>query len=257
MAHEEPPRPPILLCRLCREGIWAVQKFVLVGMGAAHVTCLERSADDDLTGVERSRVIRLCWDHPVAACEACRREYRITEMGNDMLTGRYYFCPYCRADLVWSVRQHIADCAVIHQSNPQWQAEVREALTRARETRKSSQQLRDASELTRIESEVLRDRVQDTTEAARQAKQDAERIKRSDPLATSRTGNIRCAYCQVLLIETEEASFDVPQQFQMRVLDPATNRVAIFCPTCGRETIANWTPPVTPRDPEGNADKGR
>src|SRR5262245_44709238 len=115
----------MFLCRLCHEGIRAGQEFILLGKGAAHSACLERSAADDLTDIERSRVIRLCWDHPVAACEACHREYRITEMGNDMLAGRYYFCPYCRADLVWSVRQHIADCAVIHQSNPQWQAEVR------------------------------------------------------------------------------------------------------------------------------------
>src|SRR5262245_8779694 len=224
MADAEPPRPPMLVCRLCRQGIWAVQKFVLVDMGAAHVACLERSAADDLTGVERSRVIRLCWDHPVAACEACHREYRITEMGNDMLTGRYYFCPYCRADLIWSVRQHLADCAAVLQNDPRWQAEVREALRRARETRKTSQQIRDASELTRIESEVLRAKVEDTTEVARQAQQDAERIKRANPAAPTAPGNIRCGYCQALLIETDATSFHAPKQFPMRLLDPATNR---------------------------------
>src|SRR5262245_1189614 len=245
MADAEPPRPPMLVCRLCRQGIWAVQKFVLVDMGAAHVACLERSAADDLTGVERSRVIRLCWDHPVAACEACHREYRITEMGNDMLTGRYYFCPYCRADLVWSVRQHIADCAVILQNDARWQAEVRDALTRARETRKASQQLRDASDLARVESEVLRAKAQNMTEAARQAQLDAEHVRRSEPSADSGIRDIRCVHCHALLVQTGATSFHVTKQCQMRLLDPSSNRVAIICPTCGRQTLAHWTPPGT------------
>src|SRR5262245_51024990 len=118
MPDDELSRPALFLCRLCHQGIRASQEYVFVGKGAAHAACLERSAADDLADSERSRVIRLCWDHPVAACEACQREYRITEMGTDMLTGRYYFCPYCRADLVWSVRQHLADCAVILQNDP-------------------------------------------------------------------------------------------------------------------------------------------
>ena len=102
-------------------------------------------------------------------------------MGNDLLTGRYCFCPFCRADLVWSVRQHIVDCAVVSQNDPRWQAEVREALRRARETRKASQQLHDAVELTRIESEVLLSKARQAAEGARQAQQDAERVKRESP----------------------------------------------------------------------------
>src|SRR5262245_31898104 len=183
MADHQQSRPaaPTVLCRLCGEGIWTVEELVLAGLGAAHATCLERSADDDLTDVERSRLIRNCSDHPVAACEACHREYRITEMGNDMLGGRYYFCPFCRVDLVWSVRKHIVECAVISQNDPRWQAEVREALAHAREVRKVSSQLRDTSELARVTSEELQRRARITAVAARRAAEESERIKRERP----------------------------------------------------------------------------
>jgi hypothetical protein len=116
MGDASPLRKPTVVCRLCGEGIWSVEELVLAGLGAAHAACMERSAADDLTHVERSHLIRNCWNHPVARCEACAREYRVIEMGTDMLRGRYYFCPFCRVDLVWSapsahrgLRRHLAE----------------------------------------------------------------------------------------------------------------------------------------------------
>jgi hypothetical protein len=181
MAEEEPSRKcaPAFICRLCRQEIGEADKSVLVGLSAAHATCLERSATDDLTDVERSRLIGLCWDHPVAVCDACSRGYRITGMGSDMVIGRYWLCLSCRADLVWSIRQHIATCAVVRQNDPVWQEDVREVLAKAREMGQS--QLLNASELIMIESEILRSKARQTTDVARLAQKKSRRIKRSGP----------------------------------------------------------------------------
>ena len=141
-----------------------------------------------LSDDERSRLIRICWDHEVAVCGTCSREYRLNEMGADLFSGQYYLCPFCQVDLVPSIRRHITECAGIRPEDPQWQAGVRETLTCARETRKTGGQLQDASELARVESEVLQARAQETAEAARQAQRDAQRIKREPPA-------FRCSLC--------------------------------------------------------------
>ena len=180
-----PPRPPAptLLCYVCGEGIWKATDLTLEDGRTAHIACLEREtgnplALDPLTGDERSRLTRNCWDHEVAVCGLCSRKYRLTEMGSDLTRGQYHFCPFCRVDLTWSIRQHIAACTVIRHNDPRWQTEVREALAHAREARKTSQQLRDAAELARIESELLLTRAREVAEAARQAQEKSEQIKR-------------------------------------------------------------------------------
>ena len=171
MAGYEAPRPPTptVLCRLCGEGIWKVAELVVEDGRAAHVVCLERHAVDPLTGDERTRLICTCCDHEVAFCGVCSRKYRITEMGTDLFTERHNLCPFCRLDLTWSIRQHIASCPVVRQNDPAWQATVRDALAHARETRKASQQLRDTSEVTRVTSEVLLSRTREAAEAAASA----------------------------------------------------------------------------------------
>src|SRR5262245_20999954 len=183
MADRQRPRgsTPTIRCHECGEGIWTVADLIVEDTGAAHVACLMRRTVAQLTDDERSRVIRNCWDHEVAVCGLCSRKYRLTEMGSDLVRGQYHFCPFCRLDLTWSLRQHIAACAVIRQNDPGWQAEAREALAHAREVRKVSSQLRDVSEVARIESEVLQARARRTSQAARQAQLDAERAKRSEP----------------------------------------------------------------------------
>jgi len=86
----------------------------------------------------------------------------------------------CRVGLPWSFRQHIAVCAVVRQNYHRWQAPVPETLTHARETREASQQLRDATELTRVESDGHIANAKQAGEGARQAPQESERVKRSD-----------------------------------------------------------------------------
>jgi hypothetical protein len=103
------------------------------------------------------------------------------ELGADLLSNRYNLCPFCRLDLTWSIRQHIAVCGVVRVADPQWQAEAGEALVRARELKKASEQLHDTTELTRLESEVHQARARHVGDAARQAKDDSRRIKRSEP----------------------------------------------------------------------------
>src|SRR5262249_8120852 len=155
---EDPAPPPAslstFLCRLCGRSIQTVSDLFITALGVTHIACLERECADPLTDGEESRLIRLCWDHEVAVCGVCGRKYRIHELGADPFHERFQLCPICRVDLTPSVRQHIADCSRIRLNDPWWQANTREALARARETRKASQQVRDAAELARVESEV-------------------------------------------------------------------------------------------------------
>src|SRR5262245_18985560 len=120
MADNTPPSPPsqTFLCRLCGRSIQTVPEVFVTTLGVTHAACLERSAAV-LTETERGRLIRFCWDHQVSRCATCSRSYRITEMGTDMTGRRYYLSPCCRVELVWSIRQHIADCAVIAKNDPQ------------------------------------------------------------------------------------------------------------------------------------------
>src|SRR5262245_60850554 len=102
-------------------------------------------------------------------------------MGADLLRDQFSVCPFCRVDLTSSIRQHIAQCAAVQHSDPQWQAATREVLARAHEMRKLSQQLRDASELARVESEVLKARAREAAEVAHRAQKDSRRITRKSP----------------------------------------------------------------------------
>src|SRR5262245_23338425 len=177
---------PLLRCRLCGKRIQMISELFVTASGTAHIVCVERHGVDPLaveplSESERSRLIRVCWDHEVAVCGLCDRTYRLREMGADLVRDQYSVCPFCRVDLTSSIRQHIAHCAAVQHRDPQWQAATREVLARAHEMRKLSQQLRAASELARVESEVLKARARETAEAAHRAQKDAQRIKRTSP----------------------------------------------------------------------------
>src|SRR5262245_28431470 len=184
VAPERPRgRPPMLVCQLCGHTITTIADASVSEAGVAHALCLEGLSVDPLSPDERSRLIRMCWHHEVALCGVCKRRFRPPEMCADLSSGRYNLCPFCRVGLAPSIRHHIAGCAVILHADPKWQAAVRETLERACATRKASGQLRDASELARVESEVLQAKVRAAAEAARQAQQESERIKRAPPPA--------------------------------------------------------------------------
>jgi len=182
VAPEQPRgRPPMLVCQLCGHTITTIVDASVSEAGVAHALCLEGLSVDPLSPDERSRLIRVCWHHEVALCGVCKRRFRPPEMSADVFNGRYNLCPFCRVGLAPSIRHHIAGCAVILHADAKWQAEVRETLERASATRKASGQLRDASELSRIESEVLQSKVREAAEAARRAREEAERVKRETP----------------------------------------------------------------------------
>src|SRR5262245_22133307 len=172
---------PHFVCRLCGHLITAIADTSISDAGVAHGLCIDGRSVDPLTPDERSRLIRICWHHEVALCGICKRRFRPSEMSADLFNGRYNLCPFCRVGLAPSIRHHIAGCAVILHADAKWQAEVRETLERASATRKASGQLRDTSELTRIESEVLQSKVREAAEAARRAQEEAERVKRETP----------------------------------------------------------------------------
>jgi len=172
---------PHFVCRLCGHLITAIADTSISDAGVAHGLCIDGRSVDPLTPDERSRLIRICWHHEVALCGIGNRMFRPAEMSADLSSGYYNFCPSCRVSLAPSIRRHIAECPVILHADPQWQAAVRDTLERACATRKLSGQLRDASEVTRVESEVLLSKARQAAEGARQAQEDARRVKRSEP----------------------------------------------------------------------------
>jgi hypothetical protein len=178
-----PRKPPMFLCQVCGEGIRHAENVVVHDALIAHKECLEGSspAVHPLSADERARLIRHCYRHQVAVCGQCGRDYGVMELGADILSNRCNLCPFCRIDLTWSIRQHIAVCGVVRVADPQWQVEAGETLARARDLTKAGQQLRDTTALTRVESEVLRAQARQIADAARQAKDDSRRIKRSEP----------------------------------------------------------------------------
>ena len=181
MAERLRNRSPAFICQLCGQAIESLVDATIADAGMAHVLCVDTQQAPPLTPDERSHLIRICWDHEIAVCSVCDRKYRMDQMLADLFRRRYDLCPFCRVDLVPSIRRHIAECAIIRTQDPQWQAEVRETLARATATRKQSGQLRDASELARVESEVLLKKVREAAVAARQAQQESERVKREPP----------------------------------------------------------------------------
>src|SRR5262245_24638427 len=105
------------------------QDLVITGLSAAHKGCLAHEADAALTPDEHTRLIRFCFDHAVAACQSCRRQYRLTELSTDAKADRRIpRCPSCRRGLGGSLREHLAACFVVRVGDPRWQAAFREAL---------------------------------------------------------------------------------------------------------------------------------
>ena len=154
----------MFVCQVCGDGVGNVQTAIVRGWLVVHKACLidPSAALTPLTGGDRARLIRACFQHSVATCGECDRDYLITELGRDLLGRRHNLCPFCRSDLTASIRLHIAACAVVRVTDPEWQAEAKETLARARELRKATEQLGTRNELARIESEITRARARQT-----------------------------------------------------------------------------------------------
>src|SRR5206468_2679130 len=113
-----------------------------------------------LSEVERRVLALHCFDHAVATCEACVRDYAFTDLGVDVLGRRYYFCPSCRFDLIDQLRRHILGCLAITRA-------LDERITRSLEAIKETQRLVTGSAILAAESRELAKRVLDTKRDSR------------------------------------------------------------------------------------------
>src|SRR5215470_7253676 len=113
-----------------------------------------------LSDAERRVLIIHCFDHAVARCEDCRRDYRFTELGVEVLGRRYYFCPLCRLDFLERLRVHIIGC-------PDIAAALHERIERSRELKKKSEMLVLSSTVLAAESEARARRVLETKRGSR------------------------------------------------------------------------------------------
>ena len=91
-----------------------------------------------LTADERRLLFVHCRDHPVARCATCRGEYRLAELGSEMLGSRTHLCRECRIPLEDSIRSHMGTCTLLR-------AQVAEAVGRVQATRQESQKLQQES----------------------------------------------------------------------------------------------------------------
>ena len=101
-----------------------------------------------------------CSDHAVATCQDCRRDYKFTELGTEILGRRYYFCPSCRLDFVRDLRLHIIAC-------PDIAAVLHECVERSRELKKKSEMLVLSSTVLAAETRARAQRVLDTKRGIR------------------------------------------------------------------------------------------
>lgn len=109
----------------------------------SRLTTVSTVADPEPLAAEERSLLIGC-DHAVARCDACRLHHRLFELYADR------FCARCRADLTASVRHHLTECAeIVIRRSEAVGATIEIAL-------KENQRIRDATDVTRIESEALR-----------------------------------------------------------------------------------------------------
>ena len=103
-----------------------------------------------LGNTERRVLGAYCSDHAAATCDACRRDYKFTELGVD-IGGRRYFCPTCRLDLADQLQLHILHCQGIA-------AALDDRIERSEQLMRKSDRLRTASAILAAESHALAER---------------------------------------------------------------------------------------------------
>ena len=108
-----------------------------------------------LSDAERRVLAIYCFDHPAATCEDCRRSYKFSELGIDIIGRRYHFCPFCRLDMTDQLRLHVLGCKAIAVA-------VDERIERSRQLIKDSDRLTTASAILAAESHDLARRVLET-----------------------------------------------------------------------------------------------
>src|SRR5206468_8511597 len=135
-------------CSRCSRAI-APGDTVMFGPGRLfHLDCQQPRL---LSAEERALLFTYCRDHPVGKCIACAGDFKLAELGLDVLGFLRYLCPRCRRDLTDSVRAHLYGCAMLPEEVRRRAQAAREA---AGELVKQSRQLREPADVLMRESEV-------------------------------------------------------------------------------------------------------
>ena len=131
-----------------------------------------------LTPEERRIVFQYCWEHPVAACPRCGGAFKLHELGTEPFgpSWRSDLCPSCRIPLTAAVRGHIAACSVLLVQAAEFKERAQAARREAQELQKTSQQLRDRSE-------VLSAEASSAIEEAVRVRQDRNAAREEPPLS--------------------------------------------------------------------------
>ena len=104
-----------------------------------------------LSAEERALLFTYCRDHPVGQCIACGGDFKLAELGLDVLGFLRYLCPRCRRDLTDSVRTHLYGCAMLPEEVRRRAQAMREA---ARTLGKETRLMRDTSDVLMREAEA-------------------------------------------------------------------------------------------------------
>lgn len=111
---------------------------------------LQAPANPHAGGAPAARHVLL--DHAVADCATCARDYRVPELVSVLVNGATHFCPFCRGDMIESVRQHLYRCTMLP-------ANVRRRARIARDTAKRlvkhASQLSDNADVLMRQSEAV------------------------------------------------------------------------------------------------------
>jgi len=135
-------------CPRCSRAISPGDTILFGTRVLSHLDCQQPRL---LSAEERALLFTYCRDHPVGKCIACAGDFKLAELGLDVLGFLRYLCPRCRRDLTDSVRTHLYGCAMLPAEVRGMAQAVREA---ARTLVKETRLLRDASDVLLREAEA-------------------------------------------------------------------------------------------------------
>jgi hypothetical protein len=137
-------------CPSCQRPFLPDDAISFDGDQIAHIDC---HRPHGLTEDERALLFRYCRDHIVAECAACNRSFQQQELASDVIAGRSYLCPSCRADLTELVRAHLYGCTMLPEAVRVRARQVREVT---RHLIKQAHQLADRADVLLREREAMR-----------------------------------------------------------------------------------------------------
>jgi hypothetical protein len=142
------------ICPECSKAISADDTVNFVRERITHFYCRQPRT---LSAEERTLLFLHCWEHAVAKCRPCAREYRLSELAQDLFSGQDYLCPQCRVDLLDSVRRHLYSCSMVPA----------EVMRRAQVARQTAQMLVKQGHELGDQADVLMQQAEEALDALR------------------------------------------------------------------------------------------